>query len=79
MTITAAGATDETQEIDYRSCDTIQIRMPKPPTWRTKLKRRTRAAWAFFVDRIAPPLIGCFLGLSAAVAFWLLFLLWYLG
>ena len=78
VTITAAGASEQTQEIDYKSCDTIEIRMPKPPTWRTRLKRTARAAWSFFVDRVFPPLIGCFLGLSLAAAFWLLILLWWL-
>jgi hypothetical protein len=61
---------DVTQEIDYSSCDTITTGLPTPTVWTWFSDR-----W----DRIWPPLVGIFLGTAAAIAFWLLALLWWLN
>lgn len=72
MTITAS---DETQEIDYRSCDTIEIRVPQqlPVKWYRLAWRAVANRW----DDIWPPLVGMVLGTSGAAALWLLFLTWW--
>lgn len=75
MTITAS---DETHEIDYRSCDTIEFRVPTPPA-KPKWYRR---AWAAVADRwedIWPPLVGIVLGISIGTALLLLTALWWLN
>jgi hypothetical protein len=81
VTITAS---DETQEIDYRSCDTIEIRIPAAP----RLTRGRRAincvkrlgrAVADRWEDIWPPLVGILLGLSSGVALVLLAALWWLN
>jgi hypothetical protein len=69
-------ASDTTQEIDYRSCDTIQMRIPKVSRW-ARFKQAGRRGWEFFVDRVVPPLVGCFIGLSLSIALWALILMWW--
>lgn len=74
------AASDETQEIDYRSCDTIEIRIPKqPPAPEPKWYQR---AWRMVADRwedIWPPLVGIVLGTGIATALLLLAALWWLN
>jgi hypothetical protein len=68
VTQTAAGATD----------DTMQMRVINPPAARwTKLKRAARRAAVYFMDRVFAPLLGCVIGLSIAMAIWLLILMWW--
>jgi len=81
MTKKAAGAADETQEIDYRSCDTIQIRIPlpeRPSVW-SEIKRLARPAWVYFVDHVFPAIVGVILGTGLAAGFLLLVLMWWIG
>lgn len=71
MTITAS---DETQEIDYRSCDTIETRIPEQPPaprWWHPLADRWEDIW--------PPLVGVVLGISIGTALVLLAALWWLN
>ncbi|QJD53994.1 hypothetical protein SEA_GALACTICA_47 [Streptomyces phage Galactica] len=68
--------TETTQEINYRECDTIQMGLPPKPPGIVRLAGRAIARrW----DRIWPPLVGVLLGTSAAAAFWLLVLLWWIN
>jgi hypothetical protein len=77
------ASAETTQEIDYLTCDTLQIRRPvvaerhRPPLRRRLAKRAVRF-WRRVVlrwDDVWPPMVGCLLGVSGAVAFWLLFLI----
>lgn len=71
-------ASEETQEIAYGSSDTIEFKAPRLSRW-VRFKMGAKSAWSYFVDRVAPALVGCLLGTSIAIVLWLLFLTWWLN
>lgn len=69
------ASTETTQEIDYVTCNTLEIRLPvvaeRHRPQKTSVWRRLTRRW----DDVWPPLVGCFLGFSGAVGLWLVFLI----